>query len=149
MQSITPAAVALVLTTACCSAQATPHSDRDRLIGAWRLTALEQPTADGALHRLDCSGLLVFTRDGHISIQVMDADPNAEGSAYSRSGYEATYGTYVLNEKSHTFTIHVTGALVRKLMGLDLPRAYELKGNQLIVTSVNPSEHWRVVWTHY
>jgi len=35
------------------------------------------------------------------------------------------------------------------LIGKDLPRAYELSGNQLIVKSTNPNEHWRVAWEHY
>jgi hypothetical protein len=43
----------------------------------------------------------------------------------------------------------VEGAIVRSLIGKDLPRAYEMNGNQLIVKSTNPHEHWRVAWEHY
>jgi hypothetical protein len=41
---------------------------RDRFIGAWRLASLEQEGADGKIHKSDSAGLLVFTRDGHMSV---------------------------------------------------------------------------------
>jgi len=40
---------------------------RGRFVGAWRLASLEAQGADGIVHRSDSSGLLVFTRDGHVS----------------------------------------------------------------------------------
>jgi len=43
----------------------------DRFAGAWRLAWLEEGGADGEIHRADCTGLLVYTRDGHMSVQVM------------------------------------------------------------------------------
>ena len=39
---------------------------RDRFVGAWRLAWLEEESADGKVHRADCTGLLVYTRDGHM-----------------------------------------------------------------------------------
>ena len=42
----------------------------DRFIGAWRLAWLEESDADGTVHKADCTGLLVYTRDGHMSVQV-------------------------------------------------------------------------------
>ena len=62
---------------------------------------------------------------------------------------EASFGSYQIDENSHTFIFHVEGAMVRTLIGKDLPRAYEMSGNQLVVKSTNPSEHWRVAWEHY
>ena len=47
------------------------------------------------------------------------------------------------------FTFHVEGALVRSLVGKDLPRSFEFSGNQLIVKSTRPDEHWKVTWEHY
>ena len=41
------------------------QGDRDRFVGAWRLAWLEEPGTDGKIHRADCTGLFVFTRDGH------------------------------------------------------------------------------------
>ena len=73
----------------------------------------------------------------------------AAANQYSQGGYEASYGRYEVNESAHTFTLHVEGALVRTLIGKDLPRAYELRGKQMIVKSVQPDEHWRVCWERY
>jgi len=32
---------------------------------------------------------------------------------YAQGGYEASFGTYEIDESAHTFTYHVDGALVR------------------------------------
>jgi hypothetical protein len=126
---------------------------RDRFAGAWRLARLEQTGADGKIHDVDCSGLFVFTRDGHASVQVMDRHPRAAKAAgpdqYSQSGYEASWGTYQADEGTHTFTFHIDGALVRTLVGKNLPRSYEFSGNQLIIKSTRADEHWRVTWERY
>ena len=126
---------------------------KNRFVGAWRLVSLEAPGPDGKLHRADSTGLFVFTGDGHLSVQVMDRNPPAQSPAapqqYSHGGYEATFGTYEIDEGAHTFTFHVEGALVRSLIGKDLSRSFEFSGKQLIVKSTRPEEHWRVVWQHY
>jgi Lipocalin-like domain len=126
---------------------------RDRFVGAWRLAWLEEPGADGKIQKADCTGLLVYTRDGHMSVQVMyrylPTEVTAAPVQYAQGGYEASFGRYEIDESSHTFTFHVDGALVRSLIGKDLPRAFELSGKQLIVKSTRPEEHWRVAWEHY
>jgi hypothetical protein len=38
-------------------------STQNRFIGAWRLAWLEEEGADGKIHRADCTGLLVYTRE--------------------------------------------------------------------------------------
>jgi len=128
-------------------------STRDRFVGAWRLAWLEEEGADGKIHRADCTGLLVYARDGHMSVQVMERNPQAQTPAgpeqYSHGGYEASFGTYQIDERTHNFTYHVEGALVRALIGKDLVRVYDFSGKQLIVNSSSPDEHWRVAWEHY
>jgi hypothetical protein len=144
----------IVITTTTLSSQGRGGSDsiQERFVGAWRLTSLEQEGADGKIHKSDSTGLLVFTRDGHMSVQVMDRNPPAQASAgseqYSQGGYEASFGTYQMDD-AHTFTFHVEGALVRSLIGKDLPRAFEFSGKQLIVKSTRADEHWRVTWERY
>lgn len=124
----------------------------NRFIGAWRLVWLEEPGADGKIHKADCTGLLVYTRDGHMSVQVMYRNPQSGGGAgpvqYVQGGYEASYGTFKIND-ARTFSYHVDGALVRSLIGKDFTRVFELSGKQLIVKSPDPKEHWRVAWEHY
>jgi hypothetical protein len=130
---------------------------RDRFVGAWRLVWLEEEGVDGQIHRADCSGLLVYTHDGHMSVQVMYRNPQANSQAtanaapvqYAQGGYEASFGTYEIDERARHFTFHVEGALVRTLIGKDLKRVFEFSGKQLIVKSPSQDEHWRVAWEHY
>jgi hypothetical protein len=125
----------------------------ERFVGAWRLASLEAPGPDGKIQRADSAGLLVFTSDGHMSVQVMEHNPQPQATGgpeqYSQGGYEATFGTFALDERAHTFTLHVEGALVRSLIGKDLPRSFKFSGKQLVVKSTRPEEHWKVTWEHY
>jgi hypothetical protein len=132
------------------SAPGTPDRNteiRNRLVGAWKLVSLEEPSADGQVHRADCTGMFVFTRDGKASVQVMYRTAQT-GSAYTQGGYEASYGSYRIDSSS-TFTFHIEGALVRTLIGKDLKRRYEISNNRLIVKPSDPNEHWKVVWERY
>jgi hypothetical protein len=148
-------AIWLVLLTGCMSpTQERSGTDdiRSKFAGAWRVAWLERPGADGKLHRIDCRGMFAFTRDGHASVQVMERNPQTQAAGppqYSAAGYEASWGAYSVDERAHTFTFHIEGALVRSLIGQDLPRAYEFSGNQLIVTSTRSDEHWKVAWERY
>jgi hypothetical protein len=119
-QLLIAGAVVLVCTSAPAQASGDTASVRDRFVGAWRLASLEE--ADGKAHKADCTGLLVFTRDGHMSVQVMyrDAQPAGQDGTvqYVQGGYEASFGTYEIGD-AHTFTFHVDGAIVRSLIGKD------------------------------
>jgi len=120
------------------------------LVGTWRLAALEEPGADGTLHLADCTGLLVFTREGHMSVQVMyrNAEPPAGAGPvqYAQGGYEGSFGTYEVDERARTFTFRVEGALVPSLVGKELPRRFELSAGQLVIKSTDPKERWKAVW---
>ena len=126
---------------------------RDGFVGAWRLVWLEEEGGDGKVHRADCSGMLVTTRDGHMSVQVMYRSPQAGTAAgplqYAQGGYEASFGTYEVDAGARTFTYHVEGGLVRSLVGRHLVRVFEMSGRRMTVKSSNPDEHWRVAWEHY
>ena len=126
---------------------------RAQLVGAWRLLWLEEQGADGAAHRADCTGLLAFTGEGRMSVQVMYRYPQAGSPPgpvqYAQGGYEATFGRYAIDERSRQLTFHVEGALIRSLVGKDLTRLFELSGRQLIVRPASPNEHWSVAWEHY
>lgn len=151
LAAVTLSAGALALTLLAGPRDSSP-AVRDRFVGAWRLVSLQEPGADGNIRKSDCTGLLVYTPDGHMSVQVMYRNPQPSAKAdpvqYSQGGYEASFGRYEIDDP-HTFTFHVEGALVRRLIGKDLKRVYEFSGNQLIVKSPDPNEHWRVVWERY
>ena len=52
--------------------------------------------------------MFVFTREGKASVQVMYRNAQT-GSAYAQGGYEASYGSYHIDDSS-TFTFHIEGA---------------------------------------
>jgi hypothetical protein len=140
--------LSLGLFTAVAAAQSTQAgTNQNALIGAWKLVSLEEPSADGQVHKADCAGQFVFTNDGQASVQVMHRSAQT-ASAYAQGGYEASYGSYHIDNSS-TFTFHIDGALVRTFIGKELKRAYEISGNRLTVKSINPNEHWKVVWERY
>jgi hypothetical protein len=125
-----------------------PLSDRDRFVGAWKLAWLEFHDPDGKVQRADCTGMFVFTPDGHASVQVMYRNVASAASEaptqYTQGGYEATFGRYQVDERTKTFTFSVEGAVVRDLAGKDLTRAYEFSGNLLIVH--NTDARRRIAW---
>jgi len=89
--------VGMTAMTLCGQDRRGTESIRDRFVGGWRLAWLEEQGADGKIHRGDCTGLLVFTRDGHMSVQVMYRMPQSNSHAasnaapvqYAQGGYEA------------------------------------------------------------
>lgn len=127
---------------------------KERLLGAWKLAWIEEQGADGKMTRIvDRRGTIVYTRDGHMSVQIMlpkpEDSPGGNPIRYDQGGYEAYYGTFRVNEQAHTVTHHVEGALVRKLVGNDLTRVYQFSGGQLILKSYRGDEHWTIAWEHY
>jgi hypothetical protein len=55
--------LSLVLFTAVAAAQSTQvGTSQNALIGAWKLVSLEEPSADGQVHKADCAGQFVFTK---------------------------------------------------------------------------------------
>ena len=147
-QTISLLLLNLVLFSAVAAAQsAQVGTSQNALVGAWKLVSLEEPSPDGHAHGADCAGQFVFTNDGKASVQVMYRTAQT-GSAYAQGGYEASYGSYHIDDSS-TFTFHIDGAFVRTLIGKDLKRAYEISGRRLTVKSTNPNEHWKVVWERY
>ena len=130
---------------------AAPGLVRDKLIGAWRLVSLEVPGQDGKMNRVaDLKGMLIYTQDGHVSVQLMYPESASNlTNDYVKNGYEASFGSYDVNEEAHTVTHHVQGSITEGLIGKDLARAYQFSEGRLIIKSIRPDEHWSVIWEHY
>ena len=126
---------------------------KEKLIGAWRLAWIEEQGADGKTTRSERRGVIVYTRDGHMSVQIMAPKPETPPSGgpvqYEQGGYEAYFGTFEVNAEAQTVTHHVEGALVRTLIGNNLTRVYHFSDGQLILKSSRPDEHWVIAWEHY
>jgi hypothetical protein len=125
-------------------------SDKDRLIGAWHLVSMQEPGTDGQLRTIsDRTGTLIYTRDGHMSVQIMfPASESKVTNDYVLNGYEASFGRYEVDEGAHTLTHHVEGSITHGLVGKHLTRVYQLSGSQLLIKSARPDEHWSVNWQH-
>ena len=124
---------------------------KERFVGAWRLVRIETPEAGGAAGMPQPKGMLIYTRDGHMSVQLMySTAAKTSDNEYVRNGYEASFGSYEINEAADTITHHVQGSITRDaLIGRDLPRRYQFtKDGHLIIRSANANETWSVTWEH-
>lgn len=127
-------------------------SDRNKLIGAWHLADLRAPGADGKVSSVaGLKGTLIYTRDGHMSVQIMYPESAAAlSNEYVLNGYEASFGSYDLDEGEQTVTHHVQGSITHGLVGKDLPRMYQFTDDgHLVIKSTRSDEHWSVTWEHY
>jgi hypothetical protein len=128
-------------------------SARERLIGAWHLVRIEAPGPDGQPMSIpQPKGMLIYTRDGHMSVQLMYPRSEAAlSNEYVQNGYEASFGSYDVDEATHTVTHHVQASVTRDLLvGKDLPRVYHFTADgHLVIKSARPDEHWSVTWEHY
>jgi len=128
-------------------------SDGERLIGAWHLERIDSPEPDGKPSDIpQPKGMLIYTRDGHMSVQLMyPKSANAQSNQYVLDGYEASFGSYDVDEAKHTLTHHVQGSNTRDLLvGKDLPRVYQFTADgKLIIRSAHADEHRSVTWEHY
>jgi hypothetical protein len=120
------------------------------LIGAWHLATIKGP--DGKPISAGPIGMLIYTADGHMSVQLMyPKAANRLSNQYVQNGYEASFGSYDVEEAKHTVTHHVLGSNTRDLLvGKDLPRVYSFSSDgHLMIRSASPDEHWSVTWEHY
>jgi hypothetical protein len=126
---------------------------KEKLIGAWHLRHIDAPGPDGKSAPVpQPKGMLIYTRDGHMSVQLMYPESaNTLSNEYVLNGYEASFGSYEVDETARTVTHHVHGSITRDLLvGKDLPRKFEFTAEgHLIIRSTRPDEHWSVTWEHY
>lgn len=146
-------AVALVFGLSASAQTAKKDGSREKLIGAWHLVHIDAPGPDGKSASVSQpKGMLIYTRDGHMSVQLMyPKSANTLSNEYVLNGYEASFGSYDVDEAAHTVTHHVQGSITRDLLvGKDLPRKFEFTADgHLLIRSTRPDEHWSVTWEHY
>ena len=126
-------------------------SATEKFVGAWRMAWMEEPGPDGTITRItDRNGTLMYTRDGRTSVQIQfPLSQSSVSNDYVLNGYEASFGTYEVNEEAQTITRHVEGSITRGLVGKRLTRAYRFSDGRLTMRSVRPEERWSVTWERY
>lgn len=137
--------VIIVLATfTLCSAQ----SDKDRIIGTWRLISIEDTSPNPAFPDLNPKGYIAYDSTGHMAMQMIRrsdipkfksndlAKATCEEMKAAFIGYGAYYGTYEVNEKDGIIIHMVEGNLFPNNVGAENIRYYELSGDRitLIVT---------------
>jgi hypothetical protein len=126
---------------------------KKKLIGAWHLVHIDAPGPDGkSTPTPQPKGMLIYTRDGHMSVQLMYPESAKNVSnEYVLNRYEASFGSYDVDETARTVTHHVQGSNTRDLLvGKDLPRKFEFTAEgHLVIRSTRPDERWSVTWEHY
>jgi len=132
----------------------------DAVVGTWRLVSYEDTDSAGH-HSYPFGtvplGLLVYTADGHMSIQIAKTPllPNLPASYDDSStvasidradlvrmldGYVAYFGTYSVDTTRRLIIHHVTADLSRLYPGTDQPRPFRLVRDTLILTD---GHSWR------
>jgi len=123
---------------------------KGKLIGAWHLVHIDAPGPGGKSMPIpQPKGMLIYTRDGHMSVQLMYPESaDTVSNEYVLNGYEASFGSYDIDEIAHTVTHHVQGSVTRDLLvGKDLQRKFEFTADgHLVIRSARPNEHWSVTW---
>lgn len=116
-----------------------------------RSAAIDAPGADGKpANAGEPKGLLIYTRDRHASVQLMYPERSLSNE-FVHDGYEATFGTYDLDEKKHLLTYHVEASATReKLVGKSETLRYDFPdAHHMIIRPADGTQHWSVVWQRY
>lgn len=115
------------------------------IVGTWALTAADKLLPDGT-RRHDYGqsprGLVIFTSDGHYSVQIYRADRTRFSSGDKLKGTPEEYrdaslgmsihfGQYTVDTEKHTITFQIDRASFPNWDGTTQTRQYELKGDEL------------------
>jgi hypothetical protein len=93
-------------------------SQQPGIVGTWYLVHIES-AGPHAKHpeTAQATGMLIYTLDGHASVQLMYPQSSVSNELV-HDGYEATFGTYELDERKHQLVYHIHGSATReKLVG--------------------------------
>lgn len=140
------------------SAGASPAASlKQQIVGTWTVVALDN-IVDGAKTQPQGPhpiGYFMFDRTGHSSTQIMRPDmpkfasnnKNAGTDAENRAvvqGMSSTFGTYTVDEKDYSITLHVIGSMFPNWAGTDQKRIVAFSGDEMALTAAagpggNPS----------
>jgi hypothetical protein len=119
------------------------------LPGTWELLSRIDVTEAGVIQPepdlgQDPVALLIYDRAGHFAAQFMKRDRSAAdliasgrtGANNSRAvgGYDAYFGTYVVDDDNNTVTQRLLGSLSPENVGLTLTQEMVVAGDQLVIS---------------
>jgi hypothetical protein len=121
------------------------------VVGTWHLVRIDAPSPDGKpSNDPQPTGMLIYTRDGHASVQVMYPQTSLSNE-FVHDGYEATFGSYELDAAQHQLTYHVQASATReKLVGHSETLRYEFPDDRhMVIRPTQADQHWSVLWQRY
>ena len=137
---------------------------RDRLIGAWKLVDIVEEPVDGSAPRRPMGerpiGLILYTPDGYMSVQIMHRDravPASPDSAdltpeeYRQEAmtYFAYSGPFHVDEEKGALTHSMSVSLFPGWVGQTQARVVEIDGGSLRLSTAAPwLSHGKLVMTH-
>jgi len=110
--------------------------DAELFAGVWRLVSYETREADGAASQPfgpDAVGMLIYTRDGSMSGQVMRR--GREGREAGAEGYIAYCGSYRVDEEAGEVIHRVEASLYPGWVGSEQRREYAFAGTRLTLSA--------------
>jgi len=124
-------------------------SAASRLVGTWKLVAIEERDADGKLavpkdYGPEPIGVLMYDATGHMSVHAMRRNrprlPSddvhlapADLAKTAFVGYGAYFGAYDVDERQGIVTHRVEGSLIPNWEGSQQRRRFTLTGDKLIL----------------
>lgn len=123
-------------------------SEFSGFVGSWRLVSRIDKTDTGEIINEPSLGsdpvaLLMYDYLGNMSVQIMKRDRNDSTEDQSTlqnsnnsaafNGYDAYFGTYIIDSLNHQIKHQVKGAIDPKDIGMELIRNYSVSGDTLLL----------------
>jgi Lipocalin-like domain len=137
-------------------------TDREKLLGAWRLISWEQKAGQGVTYPLgsDAIGQMYYEGSGRMSAQLAGVNPKQFASEDWNSAtpeektgawgnYFGYFGTYTIDETRKVVTRRIDGSWFPNLVGSVQERAYRFDGKQLVLEASMPWGEVRIIWEKY
>jgi hypothetical protein len=134
-----------------CPAMGQPQQLKDQLVGPWKFISSTSQRDDGTTTwGVNPKGMLIFTGNGHFSLQIMRSDrPKYKSGTRLRAslienqattrGTLSYFGTYAVSEPDHTLTFHVDSSSYPNLNDTDQKRQIALAGDTLKLENLAPA----------
>ena len=150
-------------------------NENSSLIGTWNFTADQEIDSVGNIINQDSnvSGLLLYTADGDMSVQllwhqkrepimtdsIMKYDGNSTSIGLGNNSwtpdqnrilidsYDAYFGKYTVDWDNNIVTHRINGNLRPEKKLKEYKRKFTLKGDTLLLRSPDPKDRWQVLWT--
>jgi hypothetical protein len=134
-------------------------SDRERIVGVWKLISFERKASEGGdivqAYGPNPLGRIVYDKAGRISAILMRPDrkpvrsiqeASLEDLRQMQTGFVAYFGTYTVDEAAKTVYHHVKAAFNPAWPGTDLKRRYEISGNRLTLLTTGGNGDGTLIW---